>query len=235
MEWLTCYYRDPCPDRFVQEIQKLSANDSLSNHERFYGVIVFLSQVMAANVTKLPEWFAALRTLSPDDIDALALAVWLSAVPNVKFYLDQLGRHEFSELPPKILELPIDKPCMLDALWGYFFATGDLSAIRKIVAVLDMMPSQDLSGGRESPTSCKNSVEMRGAMHQAASWSLSNCLKEHPRIREFCGELVRTGKLTPSERYALAVILATSEPGLWHVEVDPGTKSARITWTEPPL
>jgi len=36
--------------------------------------------------------------------------------------------------------------------------------------------------------------------------------------------------MTPNERCALAIALAKVDPTMWHVQIDPDTKQASITW-----
>jgi len=58
-------------------------------------------------------------------------------------------------------------------------------------------------------------------------------MQEHPPLKDFCGGLVRSGELSPTQAYVLAVNLAKLDPELWQVNVDPVTSQAQISFKGP--
>ena len=233
-DWMKFYYADPHPERFVQEVRRLSEQGGLAQPDHALPTITFLSRVIAANPDRLSAWLDALGDLPEADLRGLDLAVWLSGAPTARAWLAERTTDPlFDGAPPDLLERDIDGPIMLDVLWQYYFATGELRAVRRIVSVLEYM--SDL-GAAESfrqtaQTDDDRARAMRDAMFQAASWSLGSLMQEHTPLKDYCGELVLSGDLTPTERYALALVLADIDPDAWHVDIDPRTSQATIRFT----
>jgi hypothetical protein len=232
--WMKFYYADPHPERFVQEVRQLSQNGALAQPEHAFPILVFLSRVIAANPDRLFDWLRALRDLPEPDLHSLDVAVWLSGAPAAQAHFAE-GTTDplFDGTPPDLLEGAINDPVMLDVLWQYYFATGELRAVRRIVSVLEYMSD---SGAAESFRQTEQTDEdraraLRDAMFQAASWSLGSLMQEHTPLKHYCGELVLSGDLTPTERCALALVLADVDPDAWHVDIDPGTSQATVSFT----
>lgn len=235
-DWMTFYYAEPQPERFVEEVRKLAAMGILASPERAFPTIIFLSAVIAENGNRIQAWLDALLDLDPADRSAVEDAAWLSRTPEAHAYLTARG------LTPKAvaqrvdpLEMKVEHPTVLDALWARYFATGDQRAVRKIVSALDYMT--DFGAAKAYSATAKTDADkaraMRDAIFQAASWSLESLMREHPPLKEFCADLVRGGQLTPNERCALAIVLAKLEPTLWSVRIDSQTGTASIGWLGP--
>lgn len=235
-DWMTFYFVEPHPERFVEEVRKLAAQGILADTDRAFPAVVFLSCVMAANPSNIHEWFEKLSDLSPSDWRSLEVAAWLSRAPEARAYFTTHGRSErFGSEAPDLLETEIDHPAVLDGLWGLYFATGDYRAVRRIVSALELM--SDFGAARTYADSRKTEADkaraLRDGIFQAASWSLESLMRQHEPLEAFCGELVRAGQLTPNERTALAIALEKVNPKRWHVDIDAKTGKTRIGWSNP--
>jgi len=136
--WLINYYKNPNPDDFVIEVKKLSKEGILGDPKHKQNVAVFLSQVLAANPSKTSEWLKKLHSLNKTDMEPVFYAVWLSDTQESKEYLKSIGAKEaLKTKPTNFLEIEIDNPSTLDALWSYFFASGKAAPIRKIISALN--------------------------------------------------------------------------------------------------
>lgn len=233
-DWMTFYYAEPHPERFVQEVRQLSAQGQLTQVEHSLVATTFLSGVMAANPLQVRAWLDALSDLPAGDLRSLETAVWLSATSEAKAYLAERKDERFAQTPPDILERAIDRPIVLDALWAHYFATGNLHAVRRIISVLEYMTD---SGAAQSfrdsaQTDLDQERAMRGALFQAASWSLGSLLREHPPLLAFCGELVRSDELATTQRCALAIVLSQVDPSTWRVTIDQNTNKVSIAWLD---
>ena len=115
--------------------------------------------------------------------------------------------------------MTVEHPVVLDALWAFYFATGDHRAVRRIVAALDYMSDFGAakSYAHTKKTDADKARALRDGIFQAASWSLESLISQHGPLKAFCGDLVRSGDLTPNERCALAIILAKLDPTMWRV------------------
>lgn len=234
-DWMTFYYLDPHPEHFVEQVRQLSARGDLTS-ERSFIAVTFLSRVLADNPSQARVWLEALADLPADDLRAVETAVWLSGTPEAKAYLaGRAWTDHFARVPPDILAMTIDDPGKLDALWAYYFATGNVQAVRRIISALEYM--SDLGAAksfRDSPQSADDKARaLRDGIFQAASWSLGTLMGEHPTVRAFCGDLVRSGEVTANERCALAIILAKDDPNTWSVNINPTSGSVSIAWADP--
>ena len=233
-DWTKFYYADPHPERFVQEVRQLSENGVLAEPEQALPLITFLSRVIAANPDRVPAWLDALGDLPQADLHSLDLALWLSGAPTARARLAERTTDPlFDEAPPDFLGRAIDAPVMLDALWMYYFATGDLRAVRRIISVLEYMSDFGAAESfrKTAQTDADRARAMRDAMFQAASWSLGSLMEEHAPLKKYCEGLVRSGDLTPGEHCALALVLEKIDPDVWHVEIDPQTSQATVRYT----
>ena len=230
---MTFYYVDPHPERFVEEVRQLAARGALTHPDRSLAALTFLSRLIAANPSKIRGWLDALSDLPPNDLRSLETAIWLADTPEAKACLAERTDHGLlAKAPPDILATTIDGPNVLDALWACYFATGNLQAVRRIISVLEYMSDYGAAQAfRDSPqTDADKSRALRDAMFQAASWSIGSLIREHPPLKAFCGDLVRSGDLTPNERCALAIVLAKDDPRSWRVTIDPETNKASVAW-----
>jgi len=233
-DWFQFYYLRPRPERFVEEVRRMSAAGVLGDLERALPVIVFLSSVMAANAVSLRAWLAALSELPQADLRSLRAAVAMSGVAEGAAYLAEVdpGRPLSAEPPPDLLEAPIDNPAIMDALWARYFATGDTRAVRRIITALAYM--SDVGAAKAYASSRQTDADraraMRDALFQTASWSLESLMQTHERLKAFCGDLVRSDELDPTTRCALAITLERVEPALWSVKIDTQTSIASIKW-----
>jgi hypothetical protein len=235
-DWMTFYFLEPRPERFVEEVRSLAAQGILSDPERGFPSVVFLSCIIAANPSNIQHWFDELSDLSPADRRSLEVAAWFSRAPEARAYFATRPISEkFGSEPPDVLKMEIEHPSILDGLWGHYFATGDYRAVRRIVAALEYMSDFGAarSFGDSGRTEADQARALRDGIFQAAAWSLETLMRQHEPLKSFCGELVRSGQLTPNERLALAITLSKIDPTLWKVEIDPKTSNARIKWAVP--
>lgn len=230
-DWMKLYYADPQPDRFVDEVRRLTADPGLANPGSRFVLATFLGRVMAAHPDRIDVWLAALADLRGHARDTLQTAAWMSDTAAGRAYLTA------SRAPPGLLRKPpdplaraVDDPVILDALWSHYFATGDERAVRRIVSALEHLA--DVGAAAVFQTSAKRPEDraraVRDAIYQAASWSLTSLAKEHPPLAAICDRLLDDPELTPAQRVSLAMALERVDPARWKVEIDAATGSARI-------
>ena len=140
-DWVSSYYRDPQPDRFVSEIHRRSKAGKLSTRNAEPPLVAFLSRVIAANPEKLEGWMAALADLPENDKETLHKAIWFSNTAAGKAYFQQQGLLTYlAEPAPDVVQIKIASPAVLDMLWGCFLATGDEVPVRRIVSAFNYYP-----------------------------------------------------------------------------------------------
>lgn len=230
-DWVMDYYKKPSPDAFVSEVNKLSKAGILSDKEHNQNIAAFLSRVLADNPDKTLQWMKELEHLNKSDMEPILYAVWLSDTKESKEYLKSIGATKALDTKPTdFLQVPIDSPNTLDALWAYFFATGQKDPIRKIVSALNY---EEHSGALESYKTSKQTEQDKknailDSIFMSARWSLESNIKQHPRVAEICGDIFKDKSLTNSEQLWLGVVLSKAlpnkykmsqtEPGQWTVQ-----------------
>ena len=206
-DWLTSYYQNPQPDRFVAEVRKMSGRGTLSAPV----TVAFLSRVLAKQPAKIPAWMAALADLSDSDKEVLHKAIWLSGTGAGKAYLKDHALASLLKTPvPDMLNEEIDSPDVLDMLWGCFFATGDEAPVRRIVSALKYSKYAGALDRYETSGKTPDDKEQAyyDAVFRAAVSSLSSTWRQHQRIKEICDGLLKGKELNPTETRWLKVMLA---------------------------
>ena len=186
--WFTYYYVKPEPERLPEALRVLSAAGLLKEDTGAPPVTGFLSAVFRARPQGARDMVARLSFLPDDEQQVVLLGLWYSGVPDAKTILKELSasmpvqapRIAFLLATPSIpvVEVPPDQGAwVLDAWWGYFFATGDALPIRAIIAVLPWAQIRGDAG--------------RLLIGGAARWSLTSNAVQHDRVLAICKEQLR--------------------------------------------
>ncbi|MEI8341134.1 MAG: hypothetical protein WCH43_06305 [Verrucomicrobiota bacterium] len=228
-QWLAFYYRNPKPERFVEEVRAMSSGGYFSKEPSQPPLIAFLGRVMAQNPGKIEGWMKALDDLPQRDKDVLYTALWFSGTEEGKQCLQARGIKDYlGKNPPEILKMEIDSPTVIDMLWAWYFATGDATAVRRIVSAFNL--SEHEGAMERFKTSSKTALDKRSAYQdlafRSAQWSLVDNCTMHPEVRAICEKLYGGNSLNKMENLWLGVILAKVAPGKYKIE--PGSTQ----WTE---
>ncbi|MGQ0711708.1 MAG: hypothetical protein ACT4NV_18390 [Rhodoferax sp.] len=229
-DWITHYYRNPQPERFVAEVQDLSQGGRLSGPNTSALFSVFLGRVLAMHPEKTKEWMEQLADLQGKDRQALLRALQFSATPQASAYLKQQGDGApFTQAPPDIRSIQPTEAVQLDMLWADFFVTGDAPPVRQIVSALNY---ERYSGALDRYTSSAKTEKDRQealleTIFKAAQWSLGANTKQHARVAEILDQLFFAGELSPSETLWVAAILAKALPERYELDMQPGSAQLR--------
>jgi hypothetical protein len=229
-DWTTLYFADPHPERFVEEVRAMARRGELSNGPSVLSTVVFLGEVIAANPSIALTWFDALRDLLPDDLHTLHLAANYSGVCEARQYFSDSSSVDFNQVIPSVLSWGIDDTAVLDSLWAHYFATGHLSAVRRIISVLEFMADVSTAEWGQiapQPDEARRRAS-REALLGAASGSLQSLMQQHPPLADYCGQLVLGDELSSTQRSALGMIVAKLNESPWVVASDTTTGSATI-------
>jgi hypothetical protein len=237
-DWLTSYYQNPQPERFVTGVRQMIARGTLSAP----ATEAFLSRLLAKNSAKIAVWMAALADLSDRDKELLHQAIWLADTDAGRAYLKHQKLATLLKDPaPDLLKQEIDSPAAIEMLWGCFFATGDEAPIRRIVSALKY--SQCAGAMERYETSKKTADDWQQAHHdaifRAAVSSLSTFWRQHPRVKEICDGLLNGKQLDATETQVLASMLADlgaktdakNNPSAGDSPEDPA-KGAEVGWAK---
>ena len=218
-DWVTHYYRKPEPERFVEEVTRLGEASVLELEEINYVVLSFLSKIFADNPERVRDWFDQLQILKLKRWPLLFLAASYSRNDQVESFLEEIGfsRDTFAE--KSVLEQDWGSGEALDMLWGYFFASGEVAPIRRIISAFEL--ADDFGAAERfaesKQTKADEDAALRDAVFQSAMWSLESNCSQHPLVLEHCERIVKT-KLTTNELTYLVMILSKLKPDSYSIE-----------------
>lgn len=183
-DWLENYYKNPTPERFVEEIKNWAKDGVLDDQDARPALIAFLSQVIRANREQLSEWYLSLAGLSSSQKQVLNTAMLFSRTEEA----DELLRAQFGERydaqkkeTEKILDMALDVEPTLHMLWGFYYATGSANAVRRVVLCFRFLEAPGDPDGVNIPNGYQPYYKI---LPQHAYWSLTANAERHPRVVE---------------------------------------------------
>jgi hypothetical protein len=185
--WIQNYYRNPDPGHLPDAVEVL-VNDprAMSQVWRLDSQIDFLAAASDGSIPGVDE------RLKSGDLSA-----------SQRLFLEKLAyaNENYSALKPR-------DPNDIDRLWGRFFATGDTSHLAAILGVLDYSEDEiDLDSKFWRFQDIKDTAVALEMVQKSAIWSLSANAKKHPRVKEFLQNALVSGKVSPSARQTVQMIL----------------------------
>lgn len=195
-DWLTFYYRNPRPDQLVAQLKAWSTEGTLQDKQARAPLVGFLSQVFRHNADRIDDWYSQVRDLPAADLETVTMALWMSDTKEGKQLLHKEQPGVFDDNPPPdILKLKLDTPSTLDLLWGYYFATGDSKALRRIVSMFNYADAPDKVEGVPD-----DRTPLYKTLPGAAKWSLSSNATQHPKVLADCKKMLADGQLNATEK-----------------------------------
>ncbi|MBC3928651.1 hypothetical protein [Undibacterium sp. CY21W] len=178
-EWMSHYYEKPAPDQFTKWLNDASAAGAFEKPSARFPLMIFTTEILKMNPDKGAQWCKDLATISSTSKAYVGWSFYNSNIPAAEQCVQtQLGLSD-SDVK-KIMSAtrydPLAKepstPADLDMLWAVFSATGNETAVNKIIDVL----------ARPSPEKgTEGSVKML-LMKGAAKWSLTSNIRQHTRV-----------------------------------------------------
>jgi hypothetical protein len=147
LRFIDRYRQKPDPDRLPELVRAMSALGQFRDMEGAGINVGFMAGVIGTNRDKAESLIARMFPMPPEDQVAIIRAIAYSGLPDWKELLGKfvermparavlIERHMADKLA--ILQsAQMDKgPAILDANWGYYFATGSPEPIDRIIAAL---------------------------------------------------------------------------------------------------
>jgi len=212
-DWLEFYYENPTPEQFVTRMKDWAGDGTLDNEHARPALIAFISQLIRQNEGDLQRWYEDLTGLSPGQLQVVHTAMLFSRTAGA----DRIMREVFGKIydeqkqeTEKILEMPLDKRATMDMLWGYFYATGSESAIRRIVISFRFKEAPDNPPGVTIPDGY---VPMYKELPEFAAGALIANGERHPRIVEILREMYEKDEsLMKVEKEGVYEVLSALDP-----------------------
>lgn len=171
LRWINGYRAKPEPAKLPLAVQAMSRLALFKDLDAAGVYVGFTAGVLGANGDKAEKLIAGMFPMPPEDQVVIIRAIAYSGLPDWKELLQKfvermparkvLIQHHLFGKAPTLMTLPLDTtPAALDTLWGYYFATGSLEPVSRILSVLPWAKD-------------KNSVE-KLTLGSMAKWTLAN-------------------------------------------------------------
>ena len=146
-KWINGYRAKPEPAKLPAVVKAMSALGVVREIDSAGLYIGFIAGVLASEPDKADGLLAKVFPLPPEDQVAVVRAIAWSGLPEWKAMLGRfvermparqvmIDRYLTDKLPT-LMTLPLDEsPASLDALWGYYFATGKPEPVWRIINAL---------------------------------------------------------------------------------------------------
>ena len=198
--WIQQYYRDPHPERFEVEVQKMETSGALHSNDALPSLAEFFACLFrSAQPEQFAQWIKTIGALPEADRRPFLIAMhWANTnASQAALVAIATGKGDAAGYAKKLLEMPIPsletladpKVAEIDMCWAAFMATGD-PTYALIVIHCAVRPTK---GDVQVDTS-----------QEAARWSLKALCETHPKLRQIKDDFYRTA--SPAERRALEEI-----------------------------
>ena len=187
LRWINGYRAKPEPDKLPMAVQAMSRLALFKDQDAFGVYVGFTAGVLGANRDKAEKLVARMFPMPPEDQVVIVRAIAYSGLPDWKDLLQKfvermparkvLIQHYLFGKGATLMTLPLDTtPAALDTLWGYYFASGSLEPVSRIVSVLTWAKDQD-------------NIE-KLTLGSMAKWTLTNnALQDKDLLDHLKGEL----------------------------------------------
>lgn len=147
LRFIDRYRANPTPERLPEAVKAMGALGLFRDMEGAGVHVGFMAGVLGSNPDKAEQLVTKMFPLPPEDQIAIIRAIAYSGLPDWKELLGKfvermpargviIDRYMSGKLPP-LQSTGFDKgPMILDANWGYYFATGSPEPIDRIIAAL---------------------------------------------------------------------------------------------------
>ncbi len=209
--WIATYRDDPQPQRVPLLVKAMAAQGLLQEQDRAGIYIGFVAGVLADNQVDADKLVTAMFPLPPPAQVLIIKAIAYSGLPDWKQRLGRfvermparqiLIRRFLYGKQPTLAALPLDRgPEVLDAWWGFYFATGSYEPVLRIMKALEW--SED-----------KDNLE-RLTVGSMAKWTLASHAANNKHLLDFCrSEVAHQPKRTVKVLREVVAAAETFETG----------------------
>ncbi len=146
--WIKNYRAAPDPSRLPAAVKAMSRLGLFREIDSAGIYLGFSAGVLGANSKLADKLVDEMFPLPPEDHIVVVRAIAWSGIPEWRTMMARfiermparrvlIDRHIYGRLPD-LMELPLDEnPAGIDALWGYYYATGSQVPIKRLVAALE--------------------------------------------------------------------------------------------------
>ena len=147
MQWIHDYRKKPEPSQLPQAVRAMRHHGLLKNQDKAGLFIGFIAGVLGANQAKASKLIAALFPMPAKEQGVIVKAIAYSGLPEWPMLLSKFEKRMPLRKPliddfitgreATLDEMRLDEgPFVMDALWGYYAATGYHQPVVRIIAAL---------------------------------------------------------------------------------------------------
>lgn len=208
LQWINDYRLEPEPKKLAEAVKAMSRLGMFRDQDTAGVYVGFMAGVLGSNPHMAEDLVTRMFPMPPEDQAAIIKAIAYSGLPTWK---DLLGR--FVERMPArkalidsflfgkahvLHDLPLETgPAPIDTLWGYYFATGSLEPVYRIVEALKW-------SGDKSDVS-------RLTIGSVAKWTLANNASRDKELLDFLRQQQRMSNHPEKVRTALNEIVEAAQ------------------------
>lgn len=145
--WINNYRLEPEPQQLPAAVKAMTTLGLLRDPDTAGVYIGFVAGVLASNPDKSGALVSAMFPLPPEDQGLVVKAIAYSGAPEWKqtltAFIEQMparrkliDKYLFGK-EPLLFDVALDSgPAAIDALWGYYFATGSERPVKRIITAL---------------------------------------------------------------------------------------------------
>ena len=153
LQWINNYRNQPEPERLPAAVKSMLALGLLKDIEQSGIYVGFIAGVVGANPDQAEKLLDGMFPMPPPDQIVIVKAIAYSGLPEWKELMGKfvermparrvvIERYLFGKMPT-LRALSLDNPMTVDALWGYYFATGSSEPIQRLVVGLAWSRDRD--------------------------------------------------------------------------------------------
>jgi len=208
LQWINDYRLEPQPEKLPEVLKAMSRLGLLRDPDTTGVYIGFAAGVLGSNPHMAEKLVTRMFPMPPEDQAVIVKAIAYSGLPDWKPLLAKFAERMparkalidsyLSDKAPLLHNLPLETgPAPVDTLWGYYFATGSLEPVYRIVEALKW--SDD-----------KSDVN-RLTIGSVAKWTLANNASRDKELLDFLREQQHMKNHPEKVRKALKEIVEAAE------------------------
>lgn len=189
LRWVNGYRLNPEPHKLPAAVHTMSRLALFKELDSAGVYVGFTAGVLGANPNLAEKLVAQMFPMPPEDQVVIVRAIAYSGLPDWKGLLGKfvermparkvLIEHHLYGKGQTLMNLPLDTtPAALDTLWGYYFATGSVDHIGRILTTLPWSKDQ-------------NDVE-KLTLGNMAKWTLANNALQDKELLDYLKQQLNT-------------------------------------------
>ncbi len=236
LKWINDYRHNPEPDRLPEAVDAMRRLGLLKDVEQAGIYVGFIAGVIGSNPDKADKLIGEMFPMPPPDQIVLVKAIAYSGLADWKGLMGRfvermparkvvIERYLFEKMPT-LRKLPLSNPIAVDALWGYYFATGSSEPIQRLVTGLSWSMNRDdvdrLTVGSMIKWTLAQNASRDGALLDYLKVSLPH---QPPKVATPLGEVIEA-----SETFEMAAIRKDALASIEELKIKGPQSSRNFAW-----